>query len=119
MNTYLHTLASGTVVHVDATTGRSLGPATPIPGGCPDLVEILSGHPEPDCEADRWDIVPCDAPAFEIPGNPNGWHCTNGHRHLGIEAEWPIDAMVEAFERTADRDFDPAEVAHVRDLVTR
>jgi hypothetical protein len=116
--TYLHTLVSGTVIHILAATGRSLGPATPIPGGCPDLVEVPSGHPEPDFPSDLWITRPCGAPMFETHGNPNGRTCTDGHTYRGLEAESAIDAAVEMLERAHGRDADPAEAAQLRDLVS-
>lgn len=119
MSTYLRTLTSGTVIHVDAATGRSLGPATPIPGGCPEFFQVPSNNPEPDSPADCWREVTCDAPLFETHGNPNGRTCTEGHTYLGIEVEWAVDAAVEMLERAHGREADPAEAAQLRDLVTR
>lgn len=119
MNTYLRTLTSGTVIHVDANTGRSLGPATPIAGGCPEFFQVPSGHPEPDSPADCWREVTCDAPMFETYRNPNGRTCTDGHTYQGIEVEWAIDGMVDQVASRLGRDLDDREAAEVRELVSR
>jgi hypothetical protein len=116
--TYLRPLASGTVIHVDAATGRPLGPATPIPAGCPEFFMVPSGHPEPDCEADCWRETTCDAPMFETYGNPNGRTCTDGHTYGGIEVEWAVDGIIESMERTVGRECTPDEYAQLRDLVS-
>lgn len=123
MDTYLRPLTSGTVVHVDAATGRSLGPATPIPEladcGCPEFFRVPSGNPEPDGPDDCWREVTCGAPVFETYGNPNGRTCTDGHTYRGIEEEWRIDGWVDAVASRLGRDLDDHEAADIRDMVSR
>ena len=49
---------------------------------CGWLVEVPSGNPEPDSEADCWREVDCGAPLFAIDGDIDaGWYCANGHQH--------------------------------------
>lgn len=117
MNTYLRTLTSGTVVHVDARTGRSLGPATPIEGGCPEFFMVRNNNPEPDSIADCYSEVTCDAPMFETYNNPNGRTCTEGHTYRGIEVEWAIDGIIESMERTVGREATPAEAEQLREMI--
>lgn len=117
----LRILASGTIVevHSDGTTTRPTPHPDFILHGCGWLIEVATNHPEPDSPSDCYDIVPCGAPVFTIPGNPSGWRCAEGHQYRGIEVEWAIDAAVEMLERAHGRDADPAETAQLRDLVTR
>lgn len=68
---------------------------------CPWLVQVPSGHPEPDSEADCWLTIPCGAPAFAIDGDADaGWRCSNGHHHFTYgsarqRAEEQAEAAVE------------------------
>jgi hypothetical protein len=76
MTPHTKVLASGRIAYTDEAGRATL--AT-----CGWLVEVPSGHPEPDSPADRWTTVTCDAPEYAIDGDPEaGWFCTNGHRHL-------------------------------------
>jgi hypothetical protein len=69
-------LASGRIAYTDARGVATL--AT-----CGWLVEVPSGHPEPDSPADCWTTVECGAPEFAIDGDAEaGWFCSAGHEHL-------------------------------------
>ena len=58
---------------------------------CTWLVEVPSGHPEPDSYADTVRIVECGHTARPVGA---GWECEAGHRYRGIEVEWAEDAQV-------------------------
>jgi hypothetical protein len=55
-----------------------------FPGGCPWQVQVPSGNPEPDSEADCWMIVECGA-EVTLTHDDQGWRCVNGHEHIPIE----------------------------------
>jgi len=46
---------------------------------CSWLIEVPSGHPEPDFPSDMWKIVECGAPVEVL---PDGWICNNGHEYI-------------------------------------
>ena len=48
------------------------------PATCHWHIQIPSGHPEPDCEADCWKIVECGA---AVTYDHGGFSCENGHDH--------------------------------------
>ena len=54
---------------------------------CPWLVRIASSNPEPGCEADMWREVECGGVVTIEPGDSGAFHCSNGHRYAGLEAE--------------------------------
>lgn len=56
---------------------------------CSWLVQVPSGNPEPDSEADCWTIVECGAPLFAVPGYEaeDGWRCAHGHEHVSMQAQ--------------------------------
>jgi hypothetical protein len=73
---YETVLRSGRIAHVDSRGRATLST-------CPWLVEVPSNHPEPDSEADCWNIVECGAPLFAVDGDLDaGWFCSHGHQHL-------------------------------------
>jgi len=61
---------------------------------CGWLIEVASGHPEPDSPSDMIRIVECGAPVTTI---TDGWECANGHRHLfyGSASQQAEEAMEE------------------------
>jgi hypothetical protein len=77
MTPHTKVLASGRIAWIDAHGIATL--AT-----CGWMVEVPSGHPEPDSPADLYRTVTCDAPEYAVdPTDADaGWFCTNGHRHL-------------------------------------
>lgn len=46
---------------------------------CTWLIQVPSGHPEPDFPSDMWMEIECGA---EVTIDPDGWHCTAGHEHV-------------------------------------
>ncbi len=61
---------------------------------CSWIIQVPSGNPEPDSEADCWQFVECGAPLTVTHHNPadtsgwsDGYRCDNGHNHLPLEME--------------------------------
>lgn len=79
-------LASGTLVEpVENKFGQTIW--TPVT--CDWLVEVPSGHPEPDFPSDLWITVECGAKLKRHPEFPeHGSICDHGHDRLPIEITW-------------------------------
>lgn len=74
-----------------------------FPQGCTWLVQVPSGHPEPDFPSDCWLEVPCGAP---VKTNPFGsFACEGGHRHVSFadptRGEFELELLAE--EEKADQ----------------
>jgi hypothetical protein len=70
--------------------------------GCHWLIQVPSGHPEPDFPEDLWTEVECGA---ELEINEYGsWRCAAGHEHVSYEdPRWYAWDAEQAFlERRAD-----------------
>lgn len=52
---------------------------------CGWLMEVASGHPEPDFYADTVRVVECGAVAR---GGDWGWECEAGHSYVNMETRW-------------------------------
>jgi hypothetical protein len=55
----------------------------PDPAGCPWLIEVPSGNPEPDSKADTVKHVECGA--ILRPDGPDGEVCEAGHQFGNLE----------------------------------
>ena len=67
---------------------------------CTWIVQVPSGNPEPDSEADCWSYVDCGAAVTEV---GVGWECEAGHSYKGIEEESRLDWIREQEDRNSYR----------------
>jgi hypothetical protein len=92
MNPDTKVLASGRIAYTDTRGVATLET-------CTWMVEVPSGHPEPDSPSDCWTMVACGAPVYAINGDlDTGYYCSEGHRHLtyGSPAQ-QVEEALEAF----------------------
>jgi hypothetical protein len=63
---------------------------------CEWLVQVPTGNPEPDSEADLWTEEECGAPIVATAHDGQSWRCAAGHEYVSyvasedgrIPAEW-------------------------------
>jgi hypothetical protein len=84
-------LAGGALVDVDERGRTSFIE-------CGWLVQVPSGHPEPDFPSDEWLIVPCPLRRLSVDGSVDWTTCEAGHEHVTYGSEvWQAREAQEAY----------------------
>lgn len=81
----------------EADTGPCEAADTETGNGCTWLIEVPSGHPEPDSPADMTAIVECGG---LVTFRADGWDCEHGHSHdtYGSPAQLAAEATEAVME---------------------